>query len=151
MCGATNDAQFAGLCKLLGLESLIDDVRFATNPRRVENRDLISPIFNAAIQTKTADEWIKLFEASLPFAPINNIESTFAHPQAKARGIITNIETNNAESGQVKVIGPAVKFSDTAPSLRTPPPVLGQHTTEVLNTLGLDSKDIAELRKAGVV
>ncbi|KAK9418767.1 putative Succinate--hydroxymethylglutarate CoA-transferase [Seiridium unicorne] len=150
--GATNDAQFAGLCRLLGLETLIDDERFATNPKRVENRHLINPIFNAAFGTKTADEWMQLIgETTLPFAPINNMESTFTHPQIEARGMIAEMETDTAASGQIRVIGPAVKFSETSPSLRAPPPALGQHTVEVLGTLGIDAKEVDQLRENGVV
>lgn len=152
VCGATNDAQFAGLCRLLGLEELIEDERFATNPKRVENRDLLSPIFNAAFERKTADAWMQLFqETALPFAPINNMESAFAHPQAEARGMIADMETDNVESGNIKIIGPAVKFSKTAASLRTPPPVLGQHTNEILETLGMGAKEIGQLRQTGIV
>lgn len=152
VCGATNDAQFAAMCKLLGLETLVDDERFVTNPKRVENRELLNPIFNAAFGTKTADEWMKLLaETSLPFAPINNMEGTFAHPQAEARGMIAKMDTDNAESGQIRVIGPAVKFSETAASLRAPPPVLGQHTVEVLGVLGIDAEEVHKLRQAGVV
>ncbi|EON98391.1 putative formyl-coenzyme a transferase protein [Phaeoacremonium minimum UCRPA7] len=152
VCGATNDAQFAGLCKLLGLEALITDERFATNPKRVENRELLGPIFNAAFSKKTADEWTELFEqTSLPFGPINNMQSTFAHPQTQARGMIAEMETDTAESGQIRVIGPAVKFSKTVTSLRSPPPRLGQHTAEVLAGIGIDAQGVDELRQNGVV
>ncbi|KAF7536598.1 hypothetical protein G7054_g4446 [Neopestalotiopsis clavispora] len=150
--GATNDAQFADLCKLLGLEHLIDDERFSTNPKRVANRELINPIINAAFASKTAEEWMVLLaKTTLPFAPINNMESTFSHPQAKARGMIMELESDPANSGRIRVIGPAVKFSNTAPSVRTSPPVLGQHTAEVLNTLGIDSEEVENLRRDGIV
>ncbi|EUC36066.1 hypothetical protein COCCADRAFT_34498 [Bipolaris zeicola 26-R-13] len=137
VCGATNDAQFVSLCHLLDLEALIKDERFATNPKRVENRQLLTPMFNTAFQTKTTSEWTKLFQdKSLPFAPINNMESTFVHPQAAARDMIAEMETEAVKTGRIKVIGPAVKFSQTAASLRTPPPVLDE---------------IEKLREAGVV
>lgn len=152
VCGATNDAQFAGLCQLLGLEGLSTDERYATNPKRVENRDTLGPIFNDAFSKKTADEWTKLFEqTSLSFAPINNMENTFAHPQAAARNMVAKMDTDTAELGHIRVIGPAVKFSETAPSLRSPPPVLGEHTAEILGQLGMDAKDVEELKRTGVV
>ncbi|KAG7078366.1 Succinate--hydroxymethylglutarate CoA-transferase [Colletotrichum scovillei] len=100
VCGATNDAQFAKLCKLLGLEVLIKDERFATNPKRVENRNLLRPIFNAAFEKKSTAEWIAKFEGTnLPFAPINNMERTFSHPQAEARDMITKMPLASAITG----------------------------------------------------
>lgn len=152
VCGATNDAQFAALCKLLGLETLVSDERFATNPKRVENRELIGPIFNAVFETKTTAEWIETFEGNgLPFAPINNMEMALSHPQAQARGMIAQMPFDAAESGEIRLIGPPVKFSGTVASIRSQPPRLGQHTDEVLQELGVDSTEADELRKQGIV
>ncbi|KAJ4322142.1 hypothetical protein N0V84_004977 [Fusarium piperis] len=152
VCGATNDAQFAQLCKLLGLESLVEDDRFSTNPRRVENRHLLGPIFNAKFSTKTTAEWIDVFGgASLPFAPINNMEQTFAHPQAKARGMIAQMDTDAAESGRINVIGPPVKFSETKAKLRTAPARLGEHTGEVLTEFGINASEVDALRQEGAI
>jgi succinate--hydroxymethylglutarate CoA-transferase len=152
VCGATNDAQFAALCKLLGLETLVSDERFATNPKRVENRELLGPIFNAVFETKTTAEWIEIFEGNgLPFAPINNMERTFAHPQAQARGMIAQTPLDAAAAGEIRLIGPAVKFSGTAASIRSQPPRLGQHTAEVLGELGVDTAHADKLRQQGIV
>ena len=152
VCGATNDAQFAQLCKLLGLEELVRDERFSTNPKRVENRDLLGPIFNTAFGAKTTAEWLGIFNGTqLAFAPINNMEKTFSHPQAKARGMVAQMDTDAAESGRINVIGPAVKFSETSTSLRTPPARLGQHTDEVLAELGIDASEANKLRQEGAL
>jgi succinate--hydroxymethylglutarate CoA-transferase len=152
VCGATNNTQFAALCTLLGLEKLVDDERFATNPKRVENRELLSPIFNTVFETKTTTEWIEIFEGSgLPFSPINNMERTFSHPQAEARGMIAQRPLDAAESGEIRLIGPAVKFSGTAASIRSQPPRLGQHTDEVLRELGVAFADTVELRKQRII
>ncbi|KAH7142202.1 CoA-transferase family III domain-containing protein [Dactylonectria macrodidyma] len=152
VCGATNDAQYASLCKLLGLDDLVQDQRFSTNPKRVKNRHILTPIFNNAFSHKTTAEWLDLFSTTdLPRAPINNMEHTFAHPQALARGMVAQIKTTAAESGEISVIGPAVKFSETKPSFRSPPPRLGQDTEDVLVELGIDAAETSKLRQQGAV
>lgn len=153
VCGATNDAQFAILCSLLGLESLVKDPRFATNPSRVENREVLGPIFNAIFETRTTAEWIKEFEGNgIPYAPINNMERTFSHPQAVARRMVAEVALDAAQDGHVRLIGPAAKFSETQASIRREPPRLGQHTEDVLfSELGIDNAETRILKKEGVV
>ncbi|CEJ94362.1 hypothetical protein VHEMI09899 [[Torrubiella] hemipterigena] len=152
VCGATNDAQFGDLCRLLGLDSLPDDERFATNPKRVDNRDELSRIFNNVLRSKTTDEWLQVFEGTgLPFAPINNMQRTFDHPQAEARDMVASVAVEAAKSGKMKLIGPAIKFSESQTGIRREPPVLGQHTDEVLGELGLSSNEVAKLREQGVI
>lgn len=152
VCGATNDAQFRSLCKLIGLEALATDERFATNPKRVENREVLGPLFNAVFKTKTTAEWITTFTgAGLPFAPINNMERTFAHPQTHAREMVAEVDLDAAVAGRFKLIGPAVKFSETRPRIRSEPPRLGQHTVEVLGELGIGEDEVRELKGEGVV
>lgn len=152
VCGATNDKQFIKFCKLLGVEHLADDKRFTTNGKRVEHRDVLNPIFNEIFQKKTTTEWEQLFEGSgLAYAPINNMERTFAHPQAEAREMIRDVSIDVAESGRISVIGPAVKFSGTKATVRTAPPQLSEHTAEVLSELGIDGEEVELLRSAGVV
>ncbi|KAJ4371635.1 hypothetical protein N0V83_004855 [Neocucurbitaria cava] len=173
VCGATNDKQFVKFCNLLGVESLPQDERFSTNAKRVEHRDILNPIFNDIFVTKTTVEWETTFEGTgLAYAPINDMEHTFAHPQTEARDMVTQIPFNIAKSGSINVIGtsdgfisceeastnvcvkhigPPVKFSETKASVRTGPPRLGQHTEEVLHELGIDRKEVDSLRAAGVV
>lgn len=112
VCGATNDKQFVTFCKLLGAESLSQDVRFKTNATRVENRDVLNPLFDEIFSQKTTAEWEKVFEGtSLAYAPINNMERTFAHPQARARDMIEQIATTNATSEHINVIGMFQSYS----------------------------------------
>lgn len=152
VCGATNDTQFGDLCRLLGLQSLAQDERFATNPRRVDNRDALSKAFNDVFITKTTSEWLSVFEGTgLPFAPINNMQRTFEHPQAEARNMIAPVPMDAASSGQIKLIGPAIKFSETQTGVRTEPPTLGQHTDEVLSELGIDSAEARRLKEQNIV
>ncbi|TQS34485.1 hypothetical protein Golomagni_05128, partial [Golovinomyces magnicellulatus] len=152
VCGATNDAQFKDLCRLLGLESLAEDERFATNPKRVDNREALSKLFNDLFITKTTSEWLSIFEGTgLPFAPINNMQRAFSHPQAEARNMVAPVPMDAATSGQIKLIGPAIKFSETQTAVRTEPPTLGQHTDEILSELGVDSAEAKRLREQNIV
>lgn len=152
MCGATNDAQYAALCRLLGVEHLVTDPRFLTNPLRVQHRDELAGLLGPVFASKSIDEWIALFEPSgLPFGPINNMEATFAHPQTAAREMIVDVPLDAARAGSIKVIGPAVKFGESKTGLRTGPPRLGQHTVEILEEMGMDSTAIAKYKEDGVV
>ncbi|OAL52832.1 CoA-transferase family III [Pyrenochaeta sp. DS3sAY3a] len=152
VCGATNDAQFSSLCKLIGIPALIKDERFATNPKRVENREALAQIFNQAFEGKTTSDWTEKFEGTgLPFGPINNMEKTFAHPQTVARDMVTEVPSDSTETGYIKLIGPAVKFSETKTKIANEPPKLGQHTVEVLAGLGFSDSDVESFRKTGVV
>lgn len=172
VCGATNDKQFVKFCNLLGVESLPQDERFSTNAKRVENRDVLNPIFNAIFVERTTAEWETAFKDSgLAYAPINNMEHTFAHPQTKARDMVAQIPLDVAKSGQINVIGkytdtilcdsrmltwasisgPPVKFSETKATIRNGPPVLGQHTEAILSELGINGAEIKSLRAEGVL
>ncbi|KAF9891544.1 hypothetical protein FE257_004011 [Aspergillus nanangensis] len=152
VCGATNNGQFSALCKLLGLDSLLEDERFATNPGRVENREALTPIFNEVFTTKTTAEWMKVFEGTgLPFAPISNMEGTFAHPQTIAREMVTQVPLQAATTGLMNLIGPAVKFGKTKATIRLEPPRLGQHTDEVLQEAGITPEELDALRSSGAL
>ncbi|CAG9996238.1 unnamed protein product, partial [Clonostachys byssicola] len=152
VCGATNDAQFASLCKVLGVERLLKDERFSTNPKRVTHRDILNPILDNVFETKTTAEWAETFAGTgLAFAPINNMEQAFAHPQAEARDMVAQINLDTTESGHLRLIGPAVKFGTTAASLREPPPSLGQHTAEILHELGIDAAGVKALKEKQVI
>ncbi|KAJ6002538.1 fungal-specific transcription factor domain-containing protein [Penicillium sp. IBT 35674x] len=105
VCGATNDGQFSALCKLLGLDSLPLDKKFATNPSRVENRDALTPIFNQVFATKTTAEWMEVFDGTgLPFAPINNMQGTFSHRQTSARHMVAQVPIEAATAGVINLI-----------------------------------------------
>lgn len=152
VCGATNDAQYAKFCKLLGLDDLITDPRFETNPKRAADREELLPYFRNKFKEKTTDRWLAVFEGTgLPFAPINNMQRTFAHPQTAARNMVAERAFDAATSGEIRLIAPPVKFEAMPPIIQTNPPRLGEHTVEVLAESGLSTEEIAELRADGVV
>jgi succinate--hydroxymethylglutarate CoA-transferase len=150
VCGATNDKQFANLARILGRPEMAQDERFQTNGKRVTNREQLYPILHHVFATKTTDEWMQSFEGSgMPYAPINNMERVFEHPQTDAREMVAEVPLSAAVKGKIKLLGPAVKFSHTKATIRTVPPLHGEHTEEVLRELGVT--DLEGLEEEGVI
>ncbi|KAG2173972.1 hypothetical protein INT44_000086, partial [Umbelopsis vinacea] len=151
MIGAGNDGQFAKLCKAIKREELLEDSRFRTNGERVKHRVELIQLLEDRLTQEDTEHWLEQLNGSgIPFAPINNIEQTFHHPQVLARDMVQEVE--HPRAGKIKVVGIPVKYSESKPSIRLPPPVLGQHTTEILESvLGYKQTKISELRAEGVV
>ncbi|ORZ19986.1 CoA-transferase family III domain-containing protein [Lobosporangium transversale] len=151
MIGAGNDGQFRTLCKVLQLDTLADNPRYKTNRDRVSNRDELIQILTNRLKSENKSFWMKALEGrGVPFAPINNIADTFAHPQVLARGMVQEVE--HPKAGKIKLCGPPVKYSDTKPTIRTPAPLLGEHTDEVLaDILGYDESTILDLKQKNAV
>ncbi len=149
--GVGNDAQFQRLCEQLGLPDLARDSRFQTNAGRVQNRDvLIAQLQNIFLQ-KTAAEWVEqLSAAGIPAGPINNVAQILADPQIAAREMV--VEITHASGAPLKLLGPVPKFSATPARVQSPPPLLGQHTEEVLKELlKMSNSEISHLRRQGVI
>lgn len=146
-----NDPTFERFCKAFGCEHLLSDERFSTNPKRVANRDLVTETLTPVMKSKTTNEWIGLLEAQkIGCGPINTLSEVFADPHVIARNMV--VEMPHATGETVKVIANPVKLSATPPDYRSPPPVLGQHTDEVLTgVLGMSAAEIAALREKGVL
>ncbi|KXT11230.1 hypothetical protein AC579_5547 [Pseudocercospora musae] len=150
VCGATNDKQFANLAKILGRPELADDPRFKSNGDRVSNREDLYAMLRELFVAKSTNEWLEAFEGSgMPYAPINNMERVFDHPQTEARDMVAEVDLPAAKKGKIKVLGPAIKFSHTKATIRSVPPLHGEHTKDVLEALGV--KDLAQLEKDGVI
>jgi len=151
MIGAGNEKQFKILAEqILERPAMAQDPRFANNGKRVENRkDLIEGITEALME-RPRDYWVKKIHGKgVPFAPINNIQQTFAHPQAKARGIV--VEAEHERGGKLKMVAPAVHYNGQRMPVNMAPPWLGQHTVEILKENGYDDAKIAELRSKQVI
>jgi crotonobetainyl-CoA:carnitine CoA-transferase CaiB-like acyl-CoA transferase len=145
------DRQFKEFCRIAALGKLAEDVRFATNRARVQNRGELIAIIAEAMLTRTTAEWVHALEAAaVPAGPINRIDEVFADPQVRHRRMRVDLEREDG----VKTPGVAnpLRFSETPIAYDRPPPALGADTTEVLaSILGLDEARIAALRKSGVV
>ncbi|KAG0244457.1 hypothetical protein BGW41_007749 [Actinomortierella wolfii] len=151
MIGAGNDGQFKILCRVMGLEHLPDDHRFKTNSDRVKHREELIKILTDRLREKDSQYWLDALDGQgIPFAPINNIAQTFAHPQVVARQMVQ--EVDHPKAGKIKLVGIPVKYSDSKPSVRLPPPMLGQHTHEVLRQLlKYDETKLKSLAAAGAI
>uniref|UniRef100_A0AAQ4PYT6 Succinyl-CoA:glutarate-CoA transferase n=1 Tax=Gasterosteus aculeatus aculeatus TaxID=481459 RepID=A0AAQ4PYT6_GASAC len=128
---AATDQQFVRVCNVLKLNELTNKPEYKSNKLRVQNRrELLHTLSQRFLQEKTAD-WLREFEGSgVPVGPINNIQEVFSDPQVKHNGLIQEMEHPTA--GQITVPGPAVRFSSFAHDKATPPPLIGQHTVQVL-------------------
>jgi len=146
-----NDKQFQALCEIIGQPELATDLRYATNPARVANRDELIPILEAVFLTRDADAWLDAcYKAGIPSGRINTVEQVFEHPQVLARRMLVDIPHPTAEV--LKMAGIPYELSDTPGSIRLAPPLLGQHTEEILSErLGRTAEQIQDLRKEGVI
>jgi crotonobetainyl-CoA:carnitine CoA-transferase CaiB-like acyl-CoA transferase len=146
-----NDGQYQKFVEAGGRPELATDPRFATNPLRVKNRDALVPLLADMVRTRRRDEWIDTLEAvGVPCGPINDVGEVFDNPQVQARGV--QIELPHPEAGKVSLVRSPMKMSRTPATSDKAPPLLGQHTDEVLReVLGKDDAQIAALRDKGIV
>jgi len=146
-----NNALWSTFCKVMGLESYEKDPRFDTNPKRVQNRPALVDIIEERTVEFTTEELRKILdEAGIPNGPVWTVGEALTAPQTIALGMVQELE--HPRAGRIKVTGIPVNLSSTPGSLRQPPPLLGQHTEEVLSRLlGMDPREIQELRQKGVI
>ncbi len=149
--GVGNDDQWRRLCKVAGLDALVEDERFRTNPDRVRNREALQPILAERFRTRTRDAWLRELQAAgVPCGAVRDIAEALADPQVAAREMVQEVE--HATAGLIKVLGLPVKLQSTPGSIRLPPPLLGQHTRQVLeHDLELTAGDIDALEREGVI
>ncbi|XP_052651848.1 succinate--hydroxymethylglutarate CoA-transferase isoform X6 [Harpia harpyja] len=176
--GAGNDQQFVTVCKILNLPEVSKDSRYRTNTLRVQNRKELIDILSTRFSEKATIEWLQLFEGSgVPYGPINNMQQVFSDPQVLHNGLV--MEMNHPTAGKIAVPvftfstlvtlggphgspvavsigqmrkGPGVRYSEFAVSHPKPPPLVGQHTVEILKgMLGYEDDAIEELLCTGAV
>ncbi len=148
---ATNDVMYPILCRVLDLESLIDDPRFATNSDRLKHRDEIMPILEKKMLEKDSSEWLDIFKAAgLPCGPVLNMEEVFSDPNIADREMV--FELDHPISGKVKHLGFPYKFSATPARVTAGPPQLGEHNEEIIvKMLGYTEDEYRELQEGGVI
>ena len=145
-----NDQLWEKFCKAVGLEDIMHDHRFATNAKRVQNRDAVVKAVGDLIATKNGEEWLKILtDAGIPCGPIYTVDKIFSDPQVMHRQMVA--ELHHPKAGTIKVTGNPVKLSDTPGEPSVAPPLLGQHTQEVLEGLGYSAQEIEELKQAKLI
>ena len=145
-----NDGQFVKFCGVAGQPQLAADPRFARNADRVRHRGTLVPLLAALMKARTRSDWLEALEAAkVPCGPINDLADVFADPQVQARAM--TVQMPHPLAGSVRLVASPMKFSATPVQYRKPPPLLGEHTAEVLQELGFDEPELAALRSAGAI
>ena len=146
-----NDGQFAKFCDVAGVPNLASDPRFAQNQNRVRNREILVPQLAAIMLTRTKSEWLTaLYAAKVPCGPINNLAEVVADPQVQARGMVQTMK--HPDSDHLQLVASPIKMSETPVRVDLPPPLLGEHTREVLSELlGLSPSELDDLSKRRVI
>jgi crotonobetainyl-CoA:carnitine CoA-transferase CaiB-like acyl-CoA transferase len=144
-----NDAQFQRFCNAAGAPELAQDQRFARNAGRVRHREVLVPLLEPLLKARTRADWLATLEAAtVPCGPINDLADVFADPQVQHRGMALPVPHPHTDT--LRLVASPMKLSRTPPQVRHPPPLLGQHTDEVLAAFGLSAAERETLRAGGV-
>jgi formyl-CoA transferase len=150
MIGVGNDGQWRRFCELTGLQQYVDDPTFATNASRVQNFSKTVALVQARIVLNTRQYWLELLrKAGIPCSPINSLPEALNHPQIKERELI--VSTEHPVLGTLQNVGLPVRFNGEKREAQCPPPLLGQHTGEIMHALGYSNEIIADYAKRGVI
>eukprot|EP01127_Copromyxa_protea_P012001 TRINITY_DN3082_c0_g1_i2.p1 TRINITY_DN3082_c0_g1~~TRINITY_DN3082_c0_g1_i2.p1 ORF type:complete len:412 (+),score=71.26 TRINITY_DN3082_c0_g1_i2:148-1383(+) len=150
--GVGNDTQFAQFCEVIQLSELSTDPKFSTNPERVKHRSELISIIEEKLKTNTRSYWLQKIDETggIPHSSINNIKEVMELPTVKEREMVVTLPHPHEEN--LKMIGNPIKMSETKTEYKQPPPLLGQHTREVLaDILGYDQEKIGALNREGVI
>ena len=145
-----NDAQFARFCQAAGCAELASDERFANNAGRVRHRDTLVPLLAERLLGRKRADWLAALEAAtVPCGPINDLADVFADPQVAARKMTTTITHRHADA--LELVSSPIKLSATPVQTRRPPPLLGEHTHEILAEIGVTLEQQSRLQALGVI
>ena len=145
-----NDSQFAKFCEVAGQSSIAKDPRFTRNADRVRHRATLVPVLAALMKARSRSDWLESLEAAkVPCGPINDLADVFADPHIRAREMM--VQMQHPLAGRVTLVASPIKLSATPVQYRRPPPLLGEHTAELLREFGVGEADIVALRAAKAI
>jgi formyl-CoA transferase len=149
--GVASEVIWKRFCQAIGCADLSGDPRFVNNSKRVENRAELIALLSQLFLTRSNEDWFKLLtEAEVPCAPVQSIDQVFQAPQVLQRDML--MEVQHPTAGKVRMAGIPVKFSVTPASLRMPPPLLGEHSAEILQDwLGMSTAAIDDLKRERII
>jgi crotonobetainyl-CoA:carnitine CoA-transferase CaiB-like acyl-CoA transferase len=143
-----SERQWPRFCRALGLPALADEPRFASNGDRVANRAELIATLAARFAERTSAEWLAALDAAeIPAGPINDIAAAFASPWTAGR----TVELDHPRLGRTRQVLPPFDLAATPASVRTPPPLLGEQTDEILAEIGIGADEVSRLRREGIV
>jgi crotonobetainyl-CoA:carnitine CoA-transferase CaiB-like acyl-CoA transferase len=149
VAGVWGNEGWPRFCKAIDRPDLENDPRYASNVGRIRLRDELEPVLDAIFATRTSAEWETRFrEHGALFGPVYRFSEILSHPQVTGRGLVQQVE--HPTLGQINQLGPVIELHDTPGGIAGPPPLLGQHTEEVLREAGLSSEEAAALIDRGV-
>jgi formyl-CoA transferase/CoA:oxalate CoA-transferase len=150
MIAVGNDGLWRRFTEAVGRPELAEDPRFSANPLRVAHRDELIPLLEEVLRARTTAEWLAaLGDAGVPVGPIQTVAEAVNDPQVLARGMVAEVEHPTA--GTLKTLGCPIRLTGTPAAVRTPPPLLGQHSDEVLAGAGYSRADIERLHTLGAI
>ena len=145
-----NDGQFQKFCAVAGCPALASDPRFIKNADRVRHRAALVPLLEPVLRQRAKADWLAALEAAkVPCGPINHLGEVFADPQVQAREMVTHWP--HPLAGEIELVASPIKLSATPVARHRPPPLLGQHTDEVLAEFGLSPAECQRLREQRVI
>ena len=147
---AANDRLWLAMCEALGMKELAEDPRFRTNPDRVKNRDELIPILEGVFSRRPRDHWVELFEkAGVPAAPVYELEEVFDDPHIRASGLVVKLK--HRKLGEIPQLALPTFVDEKKLFSSLAPPLLGEHTKQVLKELGYSEEEVERLRSEGVI
>jgi formyl-CoA transferase len=147
---ATGQVIWERFCKAMNAEKLINDPRYSSGAARSENRDALNAEINQRTKAKDSETWIEYFnEAGVPAGAINSIDQVFADPQVQHLGMAEKLHSEAI--GDIELVAQAVKLHRTPSTLAVAPPERGEHTDEILTSIGYNADEISEMRKKNVI